>query len=585
MATLSDIENTQLSGLEHIDALLLSGPDWNYLTDDGVNFRTTLYYTFSTTSGMEGRYSEVQAFSAHQKSAARDILSEISGLTGIDFVETADGNVADIHFASALLDSQTSGVASSSSAYSYQDGEITSFESDSWVYLNHSVSSYTTTPTPGTLTWEVLMHEIGHAMGLKHPFEESGDNSTILTYPYTDDTSHTLMSYTRTGSDIYSEYQEYDIAALLYLYGRDGLRGNWGIGSEGTYLTGSTLDETFALSSGTIALTDQGGKDSVVYAEDQGSYTFAIEGDWLLIEHDDSSHYISSSVEYVEFAGSRVSYTELYAQTSAAGNNAPHAEEDSVTTLMDTFVSISVLSNDADADGDELSIVNFTQPGYGDIVANTDGTITYRPDYAYTGADQFVYEISDGNGGAAHATVSLEVVAEQGLDTETLTQTQVSQMYVAIFGRASEQEGNQFWQQSQDRVAAAESMLDSPPAREYFGSALDTDLAFISHIYENTLGKTYAEDPGGVDFWVAGLESGYSRAETVVDLVDAAMHPQYNGLAAQEMFINKVAVSNYCAGMIEDATLDEIDMFISYIADVTHDLSTLRDAQLLIDAA
>jgi hypothetical protein len=132
---------------------------------------------------------------------------------------------------------------------------------------------------------------------------------------------------------------------------------------------------------------------------------------------------------------------------------------------------------------------------------------------------------------------------------------------------------------------AAESMLDSAPAKEYFGSALDTDLAFISHIYENTLGKTYAQDSDGVDFWVSAVESGYSRAEIVVAIVDAAMDPKYNGLSAQETFINKVAVSNYCAEVIESATLDQIDDFIGYVADITHDLSTLRDAQLLIDAA
>ncbi len=51
-----------------------------------------------------------------------------------------------------------------------------------------------------------------------------------------------------------------------------------------------------------------------------------------------------------------------------------------------------------------------------------------------------------------------------------LTQTQVSQLYVSIFGRASEGSGNAYWCSTQDNmVTAADVMLSTTAALSYFG--------------------------------------------------------------------------------------------------------------------
>ena len=78
-----------------------------------------------------------------------------------------------------------------------------------------------------------------------------------------------------------------------------------------------------------------------------------------------------------------------------------------------------------------------------------------------------------------------------------LTKTQVSQLYIAIFGRASEGEGNTYWQTSDystKMTRTAEIMLSIDAAKTYFGSTLNNNQTFIEHIYLNTLGKTYDED-------------------------------------------------------------------------------------------
>jgi hypothetical protein len=60
-----------------------------------------------------------------------------------------------------------------------------------------------------------------------------------------------------------------------------------------------------------------------------------------------------------------------------------------------------------------------------------------------------------------------------------LTQTQVSQLYVAIFNRASEGAGNTYWQSSTDMATCANDMLATPDAQTYFGTSLNTNQAFI----------------------------------------------------------------------------------------------------------
>ena len=66
-----------------------------------------------------------------------------------------------------------------------------------------------------------------------------------------------------------------------------------------------------------------------------------------------------------------------------------------------------------------------------------------------------------------------------------LTQTEVSELYVAIFNRASEGKGNIYWQTNQpDMATTATAMLNTDDAKAYFGSSLDTDQAFIELIYK-----------------------------------------------------------------------------------------------------
>jgi hypothetical protein len=93
-------------------------------------------------------------------------------------------------------------------------------------------------------------------------------------------------------------------------------------------------------------------------------------------------------------------------------NDLPTANKDKATVQEDApIVTINVLANDTDADGDRLMVVNAAQGRNGSVTINTDGTLTYAPARNFCGSDTFSYTMSDGKGGTGRATVEVIVNA------------------------------------------------------------------------------------------------------------------------------------------------------------------------------
>lgn len=98
--------------------------------------------------------------------------------------------------------------------------------------------------------------------------------------------------------------------------------------------------------------------------------------------------------------------------TVSGVNDAPVAANDAASTTSTatagTPVTVDVLANDADVDGDALSVSILAGPASGVASVNGDGTITYTPNAGFSGSDSFTYQISDG-ALVASATVSITV--------------------------------------------------------------------------------------------------------------------------------------------------------------------------------
>ncbi len=95
-------------------------------------------------------------------------------------------------------------------------------------------------------------------------------------------------------------------------------------------------------------------------------------------------------------------------ETAGPSNGAPAAIDDGATVAENGSVTIFVLANDSDPDGDSLSVTAVTSGTNGAVT--TDGAIvTYTPYTGFSGSDSFAYTLSDGRGGTSTGNVAVTV--------------------------------------------------------------------------------------------------------------------------------------------------------------------------------
>lgn len=100
--------------------------------------------------------------------------------------------------------------------------------------------------------------------------------------------------------------------------------------------------------------------------------------------------------------------------TVTAVNDAPLANNDVIQIDEDESVIIDVTGNDSDVDGsiDEDSVKIVTEPAFGNVINNVDGTVTYTPVSNYVGFDTFTYSVLDNEGAESNtASVTITVLA------------------------------------------------------------------------------------------------------------------------------------------------------------------------------
>ena len=145
------------------------------------------------------------AFTPEQRTLAVQALNVWSAVANITFTEVSDaGDGGTIRFGYAKPNFGASGWAWTPSSYP-NGGDV---------WLNSTVANNL---TPGSWSFGTLIHEIGHALGLKHPFDmpttmpTAQDNYQYSNMSYT---QHPDMPGVRPQTP-----QLYDIAAIQYLYG------------------------------------------------------------------------------------------------------------------------------------------------------------------------------------------------------------------------------------------------------------------------------------------------------------------------------------------------------------------------------
>jgi Big-like domain-containing protein len=96
--------------------------------------------------------------------------------------------------------------------------------------------------------------------------------------------------------------------------------------------------------------------------------------------------------------------------SNIVANVAPVANSDSATTNAGTAVTLAVLANDTDANGDALAVIGVSNLSGGTATVNGGTTITFQPLAGFSGTASFTYTISDLHGGTANGSATVIVL-------------------------------------------------------------------------------------------------------------------------------------------------------------------------------
>lgn len=130
-----------------------------------------------------------------------------------------------------------------------------------------------------------------------------------------------------------------------------------------------------------------------------------------------------SNISYLPSAGYVGTDTFTYTVSDGQGGSAtatvtvtingrpPIANPDAATTISGTPVTINVVANDTDPDGDALSIPAVGTAAHGTLTLNANGSVTYTPSAGFVGNDSFTYTLRDATGATATGTVTVTVTA------------------------------------------------------------------------------------------------------------------------------------------------------------------------------
>ncbi|HIF5649253.1 TPA: tandem-95 repeat protein [Vibrio parahaemolyticus] len=160
-------------------------------------------------------------------------------------------------------------------------------------------------------------------------------------------------------------------------------------------------------------------------------------------------------------------------------NDAPNAKNDVITTEEDTAVTIDVLVNDSDVEGDVLSIQSASVPSEQGSVGIVDGKLVFTPAENFNGEATITYIVTDGDlTDEANVTVTVTPVNDSPVAVDDTVSTQEDTVVtIDVLPNDSDVDGDKLSIQSasvpeaQGKVEIVEGKLVFTPAENFNGDA------------------------------------------------------------------------------------------------------------------
>jgi len=373
---------------------------------------------------------------------------------------------------------------------------------------------------PGSQGYFLLLHELGHSFGLKHPhddggtgrptFEELGigrlDTDYVSVMSYNDDAAWNLIEWDPATPMVF------DVIAMQYLYGK-----NESTNAGDTFYR---VDRTGMYHS----VWDASGTDTI-------SVAGSSEG-WL--------------IELPSFTISNLVDTKIGRAEPIADLNLPVPSD--LVWLLGDIENVLGSNDDDTIRGNALD--NWIQPQGGNDTV--DGA---------AGRDMVLYELSrqqatlskgfDDNAQAFY-TVATPVGTDTLYNVELLSFSNARvaldpidqaagkalRLYQAAFGREPDERGLGFWvaqlEEGLSLQDAAYWFIRSPEFQSRYGVNTQTDT-FVDLLYENVLSR--ASEQAGYEYWFDVLETGQASREAVLSYFSESTENRANTSANLELGI------------------------------------------------
>lgn len=534
---------------------------WN--ADAALGTTVSVSYSFVSTAPASGvGASGFRSFSAAEQQVVRKLLAETSALSGISFTEVSDSanSHGQIRFG-VSQQAATEGVAwlPNQSGAGDQAGDV-------WMDVESMANL-----AAGSEGYAALLHELGHALGLRHPTNvDPGDAWSKVVTPAMNSKLWSVMAATPAGDGLFrSDWGSLDVLALRYLYGST------------AHATGDDHYQLGAGSSLALTVIDDGGTDSIdASAAPLGVQISLIPGSLssigltpaglaavnnLAIGADSwIEQAIGSAYDDVLTGNARDNLLQ-----GKGGNDAidAGAGQDTVLftgrfsdyTISTSFDTLQVAARDGLSGFSTLRNVEILGFGdgsrmlLGDAGANTlsgaagndlllggagndtlDGGAGL--DVASFSAARSNYTISKTASGFSIAAASGVDGIDQLLNLERLQFSDQSvaldisgvggkayRIYQAAFDRTPDAVGLGFWISVMDKGYAlldvATGFINSTEFANLYGAA-PSNAQFLDRLYQNVLHRT--PDPGGYAFWLGVLDRhAVSRAEVLAEFSES----------------------------------------------------------------
>jgi Ca2+-binding RTX toxin-like protein len=464
-----------------IDALVYSGMP---TVAAGLATAKTIYYSFAQTPPTFFEADDkngFKAFNSAQIGYTRQVLAYIESVIDVHFVETTDAEGQDtIVFANnTQQDSAGYGVP------------LDLLRAQSKVLVDSSLLAMNPARDNGAEFLRVVTHEIGHALGLKHPFADPDGSSGSGIGPFLpagdDNLAYTEMSY--TGSEHHpGTYSPLDIAALQYIYG--------------AAPTDHATDTRWIMGT-TYALIGDGGGIDVIdgSAQTQDLTIFLDDGYW--------SH-IGAKADSITARGQFSINIGTTIENAIGGTGNDHISGNEVANNLAGGDGNDVLKgeagNDQLAGGAGLDTAVYAGAHDGYLLAQGGAGMTVTDKSGAEGVDTVTgverYVFSDG-------ALAFDIAGSAG---------QAYRLYAAAFDRKPDLEGLGFWIGAMD---AGQPLYDvgveftkSAEFIKMYG-ATHTSGEFLTKLYEHILHR--APDAGGYAFWLDALQHGLSEGRLLAE--------------------------------------------------------------------